>query len=207
MARAKKLTEKQDLILNFIEKFSIENPFPPTLKEIAEEFKITLGTVQDHVFAIEKKGFIKRYPDVARGFKVTRPGDNKTQDMADMIPIYGNVAAGEPIFATENIQGYVTMEKNKAGHKIHFALRIKGESMKDAGIFDGDIVIVRKQEDADNGDVVIALMDDEATCKTLKKTKIKAYLEAANPRYKAIMNRPFDIIGKVIELRRGFTAA
>ena len=101
---------------------------------------------------------------------------------------------------------YVTMEKNKAGHTIHFALRIKGESMKDAGIYDGDIVIVRKQEDADNGDVVIALMDDEATCKTLKKTKIKDYLEAANPRYKAIMNSPFSIIGKVIELRRGFVA-
>jgi len=206
MARAKKLTEKQEMILNFIEKFSVENPFPPTLKEIAEEFKITLGTVQDHVFAIEKKGYIKRFPDVARGFKVTRPGDNKTQELADMIPIYGNVAAGEPIFAQENIQGYVSMEKNKSGHTIHFALRIKGESMKEAGIYDGDIVIVKKQDDADNGDIVIALLDDEATCKTLKKTKIKAYLEAANPRYKAIMNRPFSIIGKVIELRRGYAA-
>lgn len=206
MARVKKLTEKQEMILNFIEKFSVDNPFPPTLKEIAEEFKITLGTVQDHVFAIEKKGYIKRFPDVARGFKVTRPGDNKTQEMADMIPIYGNVAAGEPIFAQENIQGYVSMEKSKSGHTIHFALRIKGESMKDAGIYDGDIVIVKKQDDADNGDIVIALLDDEATCKTLKKTKIKAYLEAANPRYKAIMNRPFSIIGKVIELRRGYAA-
>lgn len=116
--------------------------------------------------------------------------------------MYGNVAAGEPIFANDNVQGYVTLERNKKGHHIHFALKVKGDSMIDAGIYDGDIVIVRKQDSADDGDIVIALLDDEATVKTLRNSKIKAYLEASNSRYKSIVDKPFTVIGKVIELRR-----
>ncbi len=122
-----------------------------------------------------------------------------------MIPLYGNVAAGEPIFASDNIQGYVTMEKNPKGHQIHFALKVKGESMIDSGIYDGDIVIVRKQDTAEDGEIVIALLDDEATVKTLRNKRIKAYLEASNSKYKAIINKPFQIIGKVIELRREYS--
>jgi repressor LexA len=96
------------------------------------------------------------------------------------------------------------MERSPRGHNLHFALKVKGSSMIDAGIYDGDIVIVRKQDSADDGDIVIALLDDEATVKTLKNSKIKAYLEAANSKYKAIINRPFSVIGKVIELRRQY---
>nr|HMS65845.1 S24 family peptidase [Ignavibacteria bacterium] len=114
-------------------------------------------------------------------------------------------AAGDPIFASDNIQGYVTMEKNTRGHQIHFALKVKGESMVDSGIYDGDIVIVRKQDTADDGEVVIALLDDEATVKTLRNKNIKAYLEASNSKYKSIIDKPFQIIGKVIELRREYS--
>ena len=118
--------------------------------------------------------------------------------------MYGNVAAGEPIFANDNIQGYISMEKNKRGHHIHFALKVKGDSMRDSGIYDGDIVVVKKQDSANDGDIIIALLDDEATVKTLRNSKIKAYLEASNSRYKSIVNKPFTIIGKVIELRRQY---
>lgn len=197
-----KLTTKQSKILDFIGDYSNENPFPPTFKEIADRFKITIGTVQDHIVALQKKGYLVRIPDVARGFKVVREEGDKAD--AELIPLYGNVAAGEPIFANDNVQGYVSLERNKRGHHIHFALKVKGESMVDSGIFDGDIVVVRKQDSADDGDIVIALLDDEATVKTLRNSKIKAYLEASNSRYKSIIDKPFSIIGKVIELRRQF---
>ncbi len=203
----KKLTRKQQRILDFILKFSEENSYPPTLKEIAAKFKITIGTIQDHIFALQKKQYLSRKPDTARGFKVVKTSSGeKVMPKGDIthIPLYGNVAAGEPIFASDNIQGYVAVEKSPKGHNIHFALKVKGDSMVDAGIYDGDIVIVRKQDAAENGEIVIALLDDEATVKTLRDNKIKAYLEAANPKYKAIMDRPFSIIGKVIELRRQF---
>lgn len=203
-----KLTVKQQRILNFIEKHRIEQTYPPTLKEIADKFGITIGTVQDHISALQKKGYLERKKDIARGFKVIKTAEErniaKLKSDVDMIPLYGSVAAGEPIFANDNIQGYVTMEKNSRGHQIHFALKVKGESMTDSGIYDGDIVIVRKQDSAEDGEIVIALLDDEATVKTLRNKRINAYLEASNSKYKAIINKPFQIIGKVIELRRDY---
>lgn len=204
-----KLTSKQQRILNFIESHRKEHTYPPTLKEIGEKFKVTIGTVQDHIYALEKKGFLERKKDIARGFKVIKSEEEKQHEKLkselNLIPLYGNVAAGEPIFASDNIQGYVTMEKNSRGHQIHFALKVKGDSMFEAGIYDGDIVIVRKQDTAEDGEVVIALLEDEATVKTLRNKRIKAYLEASNSKYKSIINKPFQIIGKVIELRREYS--
>ncbi|MBX7042936.1 MAG: transcriptional repressor LexA [Ignavibacteria bacterium] len=197
-----KLTDKQQRVLEFISGYTAENSFPPTLKEIASKFRVTIGTVQDHVNALKTKGYLERKKDIARGFRVVTGSEPKSSPA--LIPLYGNVAAGEPIFAADNIQGYVTMEKRKSGHHIHFALKVKGDSMTDSGIYDGDIVIVRKQDSAEDGDIVIALLDDEATVKTLRNRRIKAYLEASNSRYKAIINKPFQIIGKVIELRRAY---
>lgn len=201
------LTKKQKRILEFIEKYTKDNSYPPTLKDIAFKFQITIGTIQDHIFALQRKGYLERKKDKARGFKIIKTTDGIDKphgvDMG-MIPLYGKVAAGEPIFANDNINGYVVFEKNARGHNIHFALEVTGESMIDSGIYDGDIVIVRKQEQADDGDIVIALLDDEATVKKLRRNNIKAYLEASNSKYKAIMNRPFKIIGKVIELRRKY---
>ena len=202
-----KLTKKQKKILEFIDKHTQQNSYPPTLKELADKFEITIGTIQDHIFALEKKGFIDKSPNTARGYKIVKnPDGTEVKDMpdTDYVPLYGNVAAGEPIFADNNIQGYIAIEKNTRGHRLHFALKVKGDSMKDAGIYDGDIVIVKKQDSADDGDIVIALLEDEATVKTLRNSKIRAYLEAANSKYKAIMNKPFHIIGKVIELRRDY---
>lgn len=203
-----KLTLKQQKILNYIEKHRIEQNYPPTLKEIGDNFKITIGTVQDHINALQRKGYLERRKDIARGFRVIKSDDEQIYDKmkpdVNMIPLYGNVAAGEPIFANDNIQGYITMEKNSSGHSIHFALRVKGNSMIDSGIYDGDIVIVKKQDTAEDGEIVIALLDDEATVKTLRNKRIKAYLEASNSKYKSIINKPFQIIGKVIELRREY---
>ena len=202
-----KLTDKQSKILDFIREYTLDNPYPPTFQEIAQKFKITIGTVQDHISALQRKGYIERIPDVARGFKVVGDDAADVPQQDYMIPIYGNVAAGEPIFADDNIQGYIALEKNIRGHHLHFALKVKGDSMIDSGIYDGDIVIVKKQNSADDGDIIIALLDDEATVKTLRNSRINAYLEASNAKYKSIINKPFQIIGKVIELRGQLASA
>ncbi len=202
-----KLTGKQKKILDYIEKYLNENDYPPTLKEIANYFNLTIGTVQDHIYALERKGYISRKRDTARGFKIIKnsEGISKPQKQEyELIPLYGNVAAGEPIFANQNINGYITIEKTSRGHKMHFALKVQGDSMIDSGIYDGDIVIVQKQDTADDGDIVIALLDDEATVKRLRKNRIRIYLEASNPYYKSIIDKPFKILGKVIELRRNY---
>lgn len=203
-----KLTVKQKKILEFIEKHGDEFSYPPTLKEIGEKFNVTIGTIQDHIKALQSKGYLERRKDIARGFKLIKSEEENNIDRLksglNIIPLYGNVAAGEPIFADDNVQGYVTMEKNGKGHKIHFALKVKGDSMIDSGIYDGDIVIVRKQDAAEDGDIVIALIEDEATVKTLRNKRIRAYLEASNSRYKSIIDKPFQVIGKVIELRRAY---
>ncbi|MCX7833271.1 MAG: transcriptional repressor LexA [Ignavibacteria bacterium] len=202
-----KLTGKQKKILDYLEKYIKDNDYPPTLKEIADYFNLTIGTVQDHIYALEKKGYISRKRDTARGFKIIKNSEGISKPIKqdfELIPVYGNVAAGEPIFANENINGYISIEKTPRGHKMHFALKVQGDSMIDAGIYDGDIVIVKKQDTAEDGDIVIALIDDEATVKKLRKSRIRIYLEAANPYYKSIISRPFKILGKVIELRRNY---
>jgi repressor LexA len=203
-----KLTKKQKRVFEFIEKYTKNNSYPPTFKDICVKYDYSIGTVQDYIVALVKKGYLEKKKDLARGFKLVKKSDGtnifKSNKDYEIIPLYGEVAAGEPIFANDNIQGYISMEKNKRGHHIHFALKVKGDSMRDSGIYNGDIVVVKKQDSANDGDIIIALLDDEATVKTLRNSKIKAYLEASNSRYKSIVNKPFTIIGKVIELRRQY---
>ncbi len=201
------LPPKQKKILEFISRFMSDNNYPPTYQEIADKFKIIIGTVQDHIAALIKKGFLERIPEKARGFKVINPDEDeeisRVRTGIDAIPLYGSVTAGEPIFADNNIEGYIAAERPRRTTKEHFALKVKGQSMRDAGILEEDIVIVRKQSSASNGDIIIALLEDEATVKTLRIKYGKPYLEPANPAYKPIY-KPFKVLGKVVELRRKY---
>lgn len=202
-----KLTYRQKEILEYVKSYSRLNSYPPTFKEIAAHFDVAIGTIQDHISALQKKGYLEKKKDTARGFKILKTrGTSGNQDTSEkeLIPLYGKVAAGEPIFASENVRGYISINKISKGHKLHFALEVQGESMVDSGIYDGDIVIVQKQNSADDGDIVIAMIEDEATVKKLRKNKIRAYLEASNAKYKSIIDKPFSVIGKVIELRRSY---
>jgi repressor LexA len=202
------LSPKQKKILEFIQKFTSSNGYPPTYLEIANKFNIIVGTVQDHISALIRKGFLEKSPDKARGIRVIEQDEsiemNRMRSTIEAIPLYGSVAAGEPIFAENNIEGYIAYEKKKKSLRDIFALKVKGSSMKDAGIFENDIVIVKKQDDCEDGEIIIALLEDEATVKTLRKRRSGAYLEPANVKYKPITNKPFQILGKVIELRRKY---
>lgn len=186
------LTKKQLLILSFIEQTVLSQGYPPTLTEIAAHFRVSIGTVQDHIEALKRKGFLRQKPHTARGFSLNR----KTAG----IPVYGRVAAGHPIFAVENIEGY--WQNDETDPSSFFALRVEGDSMIDAGICPGDILKIRRQNTADDKDIVVARIGDEATVKRFRQRQGTTYLEAANPAYPPIRNIEFEILGKVVELKR-----
>ena len=205
----KELTERQNNILIFIKDFLRENGFPPTLREIGKSFGIssTFG-VKRHLDALEKKGYIRIESNASRGIAIVRDEDemifNVNADLNEFfmkIPIIGRVAAGSPILAMENIEGSVIIDPSfikKA--EDAFALRVRGDSMINAGIFDGDVVIVSPNQKGSNGDIIVALLDDEVTVKRLELINNSVKLLPENENYQAILinkESNFSIIGKV----------
>ena len=205
----KQLTDRQNAILTFIKDFSRENGYPPTLREIGKSFQIssTFG-VKRHLDALEKKGYLNVESNASRGICVINDDMNSYDDSLNIrnehfnkIPIVGRVAAGSPILAMENIDGSVIIDPafiKKA--EDAFALRVQGDSMINAGIFEGDLVIVSPGDKGKNGDIIVAMLDDEVTVKSLEMKNNKIRLIPENEKYKPIPveeRNTFSIIGKV----------
>jgi repressor LexA len=202
----KDLTQKQKQILEFITNFVKEKNYPPSIREIADHFQITPKGAYDHLKAIEKKGFIKTEKNRSRAIELVKTNTDVDLDMIK-IPLVGRVAAGAPILAEENIEEYLTFPRSMIpanSERDIFALRVTGDSMIDAKINDGDIAIIKKTSTAENGDIVVALIDDEATLKYFFKEKDHIRLEPANAKYKPIITKNAIIIGKLIGLYRRF---
>ena len=193
------VTEKQGRVLLYVADFAAEHGFAPTVRETARRFGVSIGAVQKHLKALVKKGCLKHSPLLSRGMV---PASMRP---VSFIPLLGRVCAGVPVSAEENIEDYVCVDMIPAGSASYFALRVKGDSMTGAGIFDNDIVIVKKQASADNGDIVVALVDDEATVKRLKAGNDGVSLEAANPAYAPITRGAITVLGKVVRLVRDLT--
>lgn len=193
------LTEIQRNILHFIDQCSHQQGLPPTLREIAKEFGYSaVGTVQDHLRALKQKGFLQQESHVACGLKLT------SRPPLQSIPILGAVPAGKPNEAIESALGFLPVPNSKVRGQL-FALLVKGESMIDAGIMDGDYVIVQKQAAAEDGEIVVALIDGEATVKKLEKRGTKVRLMPANSRFRPIELQPTQenlIQGKVVSVQR-----
>jgi repressor LexA len=195
-----KLTEKQRRVLDFIRK-RVGERLPPTIREIGEElgFKST-GTVRDYLKALMQKGLVRRMNNKSRSIELTERASFK-------IPIIGTIMAGKPNLAYEEIQGYVDADDlylGRLGFDDVFALRVKGDSMIDAGILEGDIAIIKKMPNANNNDVVAALLDNnEVTLKRLSFKSGKFYLQAANSNYPPIFEE-FKVIGKLITVIRKY---
>ena len=194
------LTPKQEKVLNFIRR-RIGERLPPTIREIGEElgFKST-GTVRDYLKALMQKGLVRRMNKKSRAIELTERTSFK-------IPIIGTIMAGKPNLAYEEIQGYVDSDDlflGRLGFDDVFALRVKGDSMIDAGILDGDIAVIKKRPNADNNDIVAALLNNnEVTLKRLRSKAGKFHLEAANSNYPPIFEE-FEIIGKLITVIRKY---
>ncbi len=204
----KDLTEKQLKILAFIEEFMAENRYPPTIREVGDKFEITAKGAYDHLKAIEKKGYIKSGRNRSRAIEVLKTSTGSAPVSVDQIisiPLIGRVAAGTPILAQENVEEYLSFPRSMvpSGSNV-FALRVAGDSMIEAGIHNGDIAVVHQQNTADNGDIVVALLEDEATLKYFYKERKKVRLEPANKAYKPIVVSNVTVVGKLIGIYRNF---
>lgn len=198
-----KLTSKQRRVLDFISDCIQRNGAPPTIREIGKRFKMrSTNSVRDVLNALVRKGYIHRKPLVSRGIELVRDWASSFVT----VPIVGRIAAGLPITAVENIEGNVAVDSSFVSGEGVFCLRVTGDSMKDAGIFDGDMVLVRQQSTAERGEIVVAIIGEEATVKRYYPERKRVRLEPANPAYEPIIVEKkapdFFIAGKVIGLMR-----
>ena len=210
-SKRKELTSRQEEILEYIKKYSQENRMPPTVREIGNHFEISsTNGVRSILAALIKKGYINRSPRLSRGIEVI--DNEKSGNVAEApsntieIPIVGRVAAGTPILAVQNLEGTVTIDRDfLACRSDVFALRVKGDSMINAGIFDGDLIFARQQKTAERGEIIVAQIDNEATVKYYHPLADHVELRPANPRYRPIIvknDKDFTIAGKLIGVMR-----
>jgi repressor LexA len=201
------LTPRQETVLRYIETFIAKQGYVPTLKEMAKALGVaSVQAVKDHLTALERKGYLRRAPGRRRAIELLQD----RPPLESGIPILGLVPAGRPLLAVENQEGTLTLGPAMLGSGTHFALRVQGDSMINAGIQDGDYVIIRQQDTADPGEIVVALLGDEATVKILRQRGRRLMLEAANPAYAPIdltdLTRQASasrILGRVVGLYRG----
>ena len=195
----KELNNTQKKIYEFLAERS-QNGVPPTVREICAAVGLkSTSSVQSNLDALEAAGYIERDPMLKRSIRVRGQENNFTQ-----VPLIGTVTAGMPILAVEQIEGYVPYAANVSGDKTLFALRVRGESMINAGILSGDIVIVEKTPVAENGEIVVALIEDEATVKTFYKENGHFRLQPENDTMDPIIVNEVAILGKVKALIRNY---
>ena len=204
----KALTEKQRQIYDYIISFQRDHGYPPSVREIGEHVGLkSPSTVHFHLKGLEEAGVIIKAEGKTRAISLPgvspRPVAEETDPHANQIPVVGNVAAGSPILAEECIEDYLTFDTEGLSGE-HFALRVRGESMLGAGILPGDLVVVHRQAEAQSGQIVVALFEDEATVKTLSRKNGRTWLLPANPDYQPIDGTDAQILGKVTAVVRQY---
>jgi repressor LexA len=204
--RKRDLTDRQREILDFIKAEMRRKGYPPTVRDIGQAVGLSSSsTVHSHLNALEAKGLIKRDPSKPRALEVI--GHDRETVVTTMrgvreLPVLGAVAAGVPMLAEENIEGTIPLPTEVVREDSTFVLRVKGDSMIDAGIFDGDFVVVRQQPTAENGDIVVALLEDEATVKRYFRESDRIRLQPENDSMEPIYVRDVTILGKVVAVFR-----
>ena len=190
-------SEKQKLILEFIADFTSERGYPPSVREIGAAVGLkSPSTVHAHLNKLRELGYLQKDEHCTRSLTLVGAGRESRRPEGNQVPILGRVTAGMPILAVEENEGYLTVDlKGRRGD--YFALRVQGDSMINAGILDGDKVVVRPQQSAENGEIVVALLEDSATVKRLKKKGTEIWLMPENPAYDPIDGRAASILGKV----------
>lgn len=205
MAYQRQMTPRQQQILDFIRSEIHRCGYPPSVREIGEAVGLSSSsTVHSHLAALEAKGFVRRDPSKPRALEVLDFRDTETAvdyGSAHAVPLLGQVAAGQPLLAAENIEQTLLLPPEFSGEGT-FILRVRGESMIEAGIFDGDFVVVRQQSDASNGDIVVAMIEDEATVKRFFREADSIRLQPENSAMDPIYSRDVTVLGKVVALFR-----
>jgi repressor LexA len=192
----KRLTDRQREIFNYIKDYIFNKKFPPTIREVADHFHISTKGGYDHIKAIEKKGYIKCNLRRSRAIEILQDLDDHHKKLKK-IPVLGNVAAGMPLFAEENFDGIVELPATLIGNGRHFALNIQGDSMIDAGIYNGDIAVIKHQETAENGEIVVAVIDEAVALKRIYIEKNRIKLQSENASYPPIFTQNAKVLGKL----------
>jgi repressor LexA len=199
------LTKRQQEIFDFVKRYAGEHGYPPTVRDIGRAIGLTSSsTVHAHLSNLEKLGVLRRDPTKPRAIEVL-VGKAKATVGPSGLPVVGQVAAGQPVLAEENIEEYVEVPSFAGGEEGEFVLRVKGDSMKDAGIFEGDHVIVRGQDTAADGEIVVALVDDEATVKRFYREDDHVRLQPENSALEPIRSRDVKVLGRVVGVCRRVT--
>ncbi len=200
-----KITDKQREILEYMKEQILSKGYPPTVRDICEAVHLkSTSSVHSHLETLEKNGYIRRDPTKPRAIEIIDENFNLTRREMVNVPLIGRVAAGEPILAVENIESYFPIPAEYMPNAESFMLRVKGESMINAGIFDGDQILVQRCDTARNGEMVVALVDDSATVKTFYKEGDHVRLQPENDTMEPIIVPDCSILGKVFGVFRFF---
>lgn len=200
----KGLTIRQREVLEFINRFIEQHKYPPSVRELAGHFAISLRGAYDHLKALRKKGFVRWSEGRSRAMEVLDDGTPERPHELVRVPLLGSVAAGIPVLAEDHSEGTVAVSSELLGSGEHFALRVRGDSMRNAGILDGDVAIVRRQQHADNGDIVVVMIGEEATLKRFFLEANRVRLQAENPAYPVMFTRNLKILGRLRAVQRAY---
>jgi repressor LexA len=202
------LTARQKDVFEYMRNYIAEIGYAPSVREVCDALNLkSTSTAHAHLTQLEKKGYIYRNNARPRTTTILHgqdPRDERCSERMIRVPVVGNVAAGVPITAVENIEEYVTLPHSMLGEEDVFILNVKGDSMIDAGILDNDRIIARKQGSAQNGDIVVAMLDEEATVKRFFREEDSIRLQPENENYEPIYSKEVDVLGKVIGVLRMF---
>lgn len=200
-----KISQKQQEILEYLKEVILAKGYPPTVREICEKVDLkSTSSVHSHLETLEKRGYIKRDPAKPRAIEICDDSFQMVRTEMTSLPVYGNVAAGQPILAVDNILDYFPIPASEIPRGESFILNVKGDSMINVGIFSGDKILVNKNETASNGDIVVAMVDDSATVKTFYKENGHIRLQPENDTMDPIIVPDCQILGKVFGVFRFF---
>jgi repressor LexA len=201
----KELTDRQKAVLSFIAEHINRRSYPPTIREIAGHFSLSIKGAHDHVLALKRKGSIRQHRSLPRTMELVC--DKETEGMGSLteIPLLGTVAAGRPILSEENRDGSIMLHRSMLKkNKKYFAVIVRGDSMTGAGIMDGDTAIIEKQSIVRNGEIAVAVLDDAVTLKRFFRETARVRLQAENPAYKPIYCHDVRILGRLSRIIRAY---
>ena len=200
----KEATERQKEVLDFIARYIHTHAYPPTIREVADYFSISVKGAHDHLAALRKKGFLKQGDKKSRTIELIKTGKEEN-DFAE-IPVLGTVAAGRPILAIENMDGSIRLHRSLLKKdKQYFALRVRGDSMEEAGIMDGDTAVIEQQNIVRNGEIAVVMLDEAVTLKTFYRESTRIRLQPENSKYSpTYCSRDVRILGKLSHIFRSY---
>jgi repressor LexA len=201
----KEPTKRQEEVLAFIGEYIEDHAYPPTIRDVADYFSISVKGAHDHITALQKKGLLRHGDKKSRTLELVKDGVREEPGIVE-IPILGTVAAGKPILSEENWDGTIRFSRAMLKRNSeYFALRVRGDSMEGAGIMDGDIAVIEKQNTAGNGNIAVVATEDGVTLKTFYRENSRVKLQSENPKYKPIYcNRNVQVLGRLAHIYRSY---